>query len=230
MLNEPDATRREPASALLENIFKEREKVANKKRADIVAEAQAELDAGRITETEKLLNKAKGLAHATELGDFNKLKVNLEAAIKDEQRKKEELAKLRQREKVELAQLQQQRQRQDLAKLRQGGTWAAFNAECGLQAVSNNQVKSETLFAKNWEGKTVDWNGTVVSVTQSGGGYAIMCKMPGSTSLISDVYYRVPATMRVWVMSLQKGKTVRIQGKIASQGGAITDHIIEYEE
>lgn len=104
VLNEPEATRRESASKLLETIlleiiFKEREKVANKKLADIVAEAQAEFNAGRIPETEKLLNQAQGLAHATELGDLNQLKVNVEAAIRDEQLKKEELARQRQREK-----------------------------------------------------------------------------------------------------------------------------------
>lgn len=144
------------------------------------------------------------------------------------------LAKL-EKERAELRKrLEKEKLRQQAIKkvAQKGGTWQAFNAECGLQAITNNEVKSEALFAKNWQEKTVDWNGKVVSVTRRpfGGGYAIMCKMPGSDSLISDVYYSVPATMQDWVESLKKGMTVRIQGKIVSQGGAITNHMIDYEE
>ncbi|MEQ1936269.1 MAG: hypothetical protein ABL962_20635 [Fimbriimonadaceae bacterium] len=222
VLKEPEATKQEPASTLLETISKERAKVANKKLARIVAEAQAEFDAVRISEAQDLLNQAKGLAHATELTEFDKLQVQVKAAIREEQREKEmrELIAARKRKEEAAPLINQKKVAQ------QGGSWEAFNRECGLTASSSNQVRAEALFAQNWQGKTVDWEGTVVLF----GGYSIMCKMPRSTSIVSDVSYIVPATMRDRVLSISKGDKIRIQGKIESQGGAITNHTIKSDK
>ena len=165
VLNEPEATRRVPASKLLETIlletiFKEREKVANKKLADIVAEAQAEFNAGRLIQTEKLLNQAQGLAHATELGDFNQLKVNVEAAIRDEQRKKEEIAKLRQREKEKAPPANANRRK--VTKEEFGDKWPLTVDEGEIECIQKSPRISIRLFHHG--GKTYALNGIAQSL------------------------------------------------------------------
>lgn len=173
----------------------------------------------------------EGVAKTRDAPRLAKLEKERAELEKQREREKEAFAKLQQREKENAPPINLIQKKVP----QKGGTWEAFNRECGQTAYSSNQVRAEALFAKNWQGKTVDWTGTVVAIQQSTfGSYIITCKMPDSGSLVSDVSYKLPEKFREKfrdsVLKLSKGDAIRFQGTIVRQGGVLLDHVVEYDE
>jgi hypothetical protein len=96
--------------------------------------------------------------------------------------------------------------------------WSEYNSVYNTRSNSTDMQK-DALW-KNFEGKTVAWEGTVAEVKEGTfGGLVLNIKM-NSETLTNDIALTLKESEKSEAMSLTKGKKISFVGKLKSYGGA----------
>jgi RNA polymerase subunit RPABC4/transcription elongation factor Spt4 len=96
--------------------------------------------------------------------------------------------------------------------------WSEYNSVYNTRSNSTDMQK-DALW-KNFEGKTVAWEGTVAEVKEGTfGGLVLNIKM-NSDTLTNDIALTLKESEKSKAMSLTKGKKISFVGKLKSYGGA----------
>ncbi len=96
--------------------------------------------------------------------------------------------------------------------------WSEYNSVYNTRSNSTDMQK-DALW-KNFEGKTVAWEGTVAEVKEGTfGGLVLNIKM-NSETLTNDIALTLKESEKAEAMGLTKGKKISFVGKLKSYGGA----------
>jgi hypothetical protein len=109
-------------------------------------------------------------------------------------------------------------------------TWVQFRADCGLEAQRGNEARTVQVFKKKYQDRTIKWVGHIYSIKEKpiGAGYLVLVRMDPSDSALGtyDLTLDAGEDLKEEILSLSKGDRVSFEGRITSQGGAITGHWI----
>jgi hypothetical protein len=108
-------------------------------------------------------------------------------------------------------------------------TWEQYYKDCGLAAQEANSARSEAIFHAKYEGKKIEWTGTVHSVDAGWfGGFDVSILISPTDSSFSgfDIIGRAKNDQKSTILLLDKGSTITFAGVITRQGGSFTSHSI----